>query len=85
MNLGSFFSFVQIFTFDIDVLGFACLSGSNAVVRYVSTVLFFPGGVCWLALCAFLSRFTKRKWDKARSDATTLLSFRALSCGSYCR
>ena len=67
MNLSGFFAFVQIFTFDIEGLGFACVSGSNGVVRYVSTVLFFPAGVCWLVLCAFLSRFTKRRqWDKAR-------------------
>ena len=57
---------MQIFTFDIESLGFACVSGSNAVLRYVSTVLFFPIGVCWLALCFFLSQLTKRKWDKAR-------------------
>ena len=65
VNLSGFFAFVQIFTFDIEGLGFACVSGSNAVVRYVSTVLFFPTGVCWLALCACLSQLTKRKWEKA--------------------
>ena len=65
MNLSGFFTFVRIFTFDIEGLGFACVSGSNAVVRYVSTVLFFPTGVCWLVLWAFLSQLTKRKWDKA--------------------
>ena len=65
VNLSGFFTFMQIFTFDIEGLGFACVSGSNAVLRYVSTVLFFPVGVCWLALSYFLSQLTKRKWDKA--------------------
>jgi len=71
VNLEGIFSFLQIFTFDIDGLGFACLTGANPVTRYISTVLFFPAGLLWLLLCGFLSRVsTKWAWDTVKLRST---------------
>ena len=67
MNLAGFFSFMEVFTFDIDGLAFACISGAQPVWRYIFTVCFFPVGILWLAFCGAVSRCIPRlqSWDPA--------------------
>ena len=67
VNLAGFFSFMEVFTFDIDGLAFACISGAQPVWRYVFTVCFFPVGILWLAFCGAVSRCIPRlqSWDPA--------------------
>lgn len=71
VTLGNIFGVLQIFTFDIDGLGFACISGSNAVIRYIVTVVFFPVGLLWLSSCGFISRLkSKWRWDRVKLNST---------------
>ncbi|CAK9108640.1 Bifunctional lysine-specific demethylase and histidyl-hydroxylase NO66 [Durusdinium trenchii] len=67
VNLAGFFSFMEVFTFDIDGLAFACISGAQPVWRYIFTVCFFPVGILWLAFCSAVSRCIPRlqSWDPA--------------------
>ena len=51
VSLGNILGVLQIFTFDIDGLGFACISGSNAVIRYITTV---PQSICLVMFHSFL-------------------------------
>ena len=51
VTLGNILGVLQIFAFDIDGLGFACISESNAVIRYVTTV---PQSICLVTLHFFL-------------------------------
>ena len=51
VTLGNIFGVLQIFTFDIDGLGFACISGSNPVIRYITTV---PQSICLVMFLSFL-------------------------------
>eukprot|EP00434_Breviolum_minutum_P002789 symbB.v1.2.002451.t1/scaffold99.1/size346285/7 len=71
VTLGNILGVLQIFAFDIDGLGFACISGSNAVIRYVTTVVFFPCGLVWLCSCGFISRLTSNwRWDRVKLNST---------------
>jgi len=61
------FSSLEIFTLDMDGLGFACLMGANPVTRYIATVLFFPAGLLWLLFCGTVSRvFPRWAWKTVR-------------------
>jgi len=53
VTLGSIFGALQIFAFDIDGLGFACISGNSEVMRYVVTV---PHSICLVAFQSFLDK-----------------------------
>lgn len=72
VNLAGFFSFMEVFTFDIDGLAFACISGAQPVWRYVFTVCFFPVGILWLAFCGAVSRCIPRlqSWDPVKVRST---------------
>eukprot|EP00434_Breviolum_minutum_P002792 symbB.v1.2.002453.t1/scaffold99.1/size346285/9 len=71
VSFGNILGVLQIFTFDIDGLGFACISGSNAVIRYITTVVFFPVGLVWLFSCGFISRLKSNwRWDQVKLNST---------------
>eukprot|EP00913_Durusdinium_trenchii_P035527 g33246.t2 len=72
VDLAGFFSFMEVFTFDIDSLAFACIGGAQPVWRYIFTVCFFPVGILWLALCGAVSRCIPRlqSWDPVKVRST---------------
>ncbi|CAK9066479.1 Protein SphX [Durusdinium trenchii] len=70
----SLVGFVSIFMLDLEALNFDCF-GATPVSSYVTSVLFWPGALLWLFLCAAASgclpkRFYKYRFVTAKAVST---------------
>eukprot|EP00439_Symbiodinium_sp_Y106_P077905 s1009_g16.t2 len=67
------FQAMQVFILDIETLGYPCVASSDAVRRYLSTVMLFPAVIVGILFCLAISKLLPKKWRWATSKTLNLM------------
>lgn len=73
LEVQDIFQAMQVFILDIETLGYPCVASSDAVRRYLSTVMLFPAVIVGILFCLAVSKLLPKKWRWATSKTFNLI------------